>query len=67
MRVLVNGEERELASGTTVAAVVLELTGGPERGVAVALDREVVPRAAWPATELRDGQELEVLRAVAGG
>ncbi len=67
MRVVVNGEERELAPGTTVEAVVRELAGAAGRGVAVALGREVVPRAAWAATELRDGQELEVLHAVAGG
>lgn len=66
MRIVVNGEERELAAGATVESLVRELTS-EERGVAVAVDREVVPRAAWPATELRDGQEVEVLHAVAGG
>jgi sulfur carrier protein len=67
VKVTVNGEPRELAPGTTVEAVVRELAASPERGVAVALDREVVPRSVWDATELHDGQELEVLTAVAGG
>jgi len=67
VRVRVNGEERELATGTTVADVVAALVGREPRGVAVALDREVVPRGAWPATELAEGQEVEVLEAVAGG
>jgi sulfur carrier protein len=67
VNVLVNGERRELAPGTTVEAVVRGLAVAPGRGVAVALDREVVPRSAWAATELREGQELEVLEAVAGG
>ena len=35
--------------------------------MAVALDGEVVPRGEWASTELRDGQELEVLHAVQGG
>jgi sulfur carrier protein len=35
--------------------------------VAVALDGEVVPRGEWDTTELRDGQQLEVLHAVQGG
>lgn len=67
MRVVVNGEEQILAAGTTVEALVQRLTGVPERGVAVALDREVVPRAAWGDTIIEEGQELEVLQAVAGG
>ena len=67
MKLLVNGEEREVPSGATVAELVAALAGPAARGVAVALDREVVPRAAWPETRLEDGQELEVLRAAAGG
>jgi sulfur carrier protein len=58
----VNGEEREVPPGTTVAELV-----APSRGVAVAVDGEVVPRSDWPATAIHDGQALEVLRAVQGG
>jgi sulfur carrier protein len=64
--VTINGESRELAAGATVATAVREL-GADGRGVAVALDGEVVPRAEWASTEVRDGQQLEVLRAVQGG
>lgn len=67
MRVSVNGVERDLERGATVAEVVAALTGPDVRGIAVALDRKVVPRAAWGRTHLSDGQELEVLHAVAGG
>jgi sulfur carrier protein len=37
------------------------------RGVAVAVDREVVPRSRWDDTHLADGQRVEVLEAVQGG
>jgi sulfur carrier protein len=68
MRVIVNGEARELPAGTTVAIMVASLAGAPEgRGVAVALDGEVVPRAAWGGTELADGARVEVVAAVQGG
>ncbi len=67
VNVRVNGAERELAPGTTVDAVVRTLATEPARGVAVAIDGEVVPRSAWERTVLADGQELEVLRAVQGG
>ncbi|HEY1368394.1 MAG TPA: sulfur carrier protein ThiS [Gaiellaceae bacterium] len=62
MRVRVNGEEREVPQGTTVAELV-----PPARGVAVAVDGEVLPRSDWAATAIREGQALEVLRAVQGG
>lgn len=67
MRVLVNGAETELADGATVAALVdtLDVPGG--RGVAVAVDAEVVPRGEWEARTLADGAKVEVLRAIQGG
>jgi sulfur carrier protein len=68
LRVLLNGEPRELAAGTTVAGVVASLPGIPEgRGTAVALDGEVVPRGQWQETELTDGARVEVVVAVQGG
>ncbi len=63
---LVNGERRELADGTTVAAL-LDALAVPHRGVAVALDAEVVPRSAWDQTVVPDGAHVEVLQAVQGG
>ena len=66
--VLLNGERRELADPASVAAAV-RAAGIPTdgRGVAVAVDGEVVPRGAWSTTELNDGQRVEVLHAVQGG
>ena len=66
MTVEVNGEPRELADDVTVADVVRSLVDG-ERGVAVALDGEVVPRGRWSEIRLAQGQQVEVLRAVQGG
>lgn len=68
MRVVVNGERRELAAGTTIAGVVASLPGVPEgRGTAVAVDGEVVPRGQWQRTELTDGARVEIVVAVQGG
>ena len=67
MNVSVNGVERQLPAGATVADVVRSLVEMAERGVAVALDGEVVPRSEWQATRVGDGQAVEVLRAVQGG
>jgi sulfur carrier protein len=66
--VTINGEERELAAPATVANLIASLENAPEgRGVAVAVEGEVVPRAQWPSTELRDGAKIEVVVAVQGG
>jgi sulfur carrier protein len=68
MLVSVNGEPRELVPGSTVASVIDSLRGAPDgRGVAVALDGEVVPRGRWRDTELTDGARIEVVVAVQGG
>ncbi|GAB7107822.1 sulfur carrier protein ThiS [Streptomyces phaeofaciens JCM 4814] len=62
----VNGERREVASGTALDSVVRSLTPAPS-GVAAALNETVVPRARWSATALSDGDRVEVLTAVQGG
>jgi sulfur carrier protein len=65
--VTLNGERRELGARATVEAAV-HAAGAPHgRGVAVALDGEVVPRGEWATTEVREGQQVEVLHAVQGG
>jgi sulfur carrier protein len=68
MRVVLNGERRELASDATVREAVTA-TGAPSegRGVAVALDGEVVPRRLWDEVALQEGQRVEVVQAVQGG
>jgi sulfur carrier protein len=68
MRVVLNGAERELADGATVQAAVdaLDLPAAG-RGVAVAVDAEVVPRTQWEVHTLQDGARVEVLRAIQGG
>lgn len=62
----VNGEERELRDGATVAEL-LDALGLNRDGVAVAVDGQVVPRTQHPDHTLTDGQAVEVIRAVGGG
>jgi sulfur carrier protein len=66
--VTVNGDRRDLQDGATVASVIASLPNAPDgRGVAVAVEGEVVPRNRWPTTELRQGAKIEVVVAVQGG
>jgi sulfur carrier protein len=66
VRAIVNGEEWQVADGTTVADVLTRL-GAPATGIAVACGGAVVPRGSWPVTAVRDGDEIDVLTAVQGG
>ena len=68
MTVQVNGETRELPAGTTVESLVSALSDVPQgRGLAVALDGEVVPRTRWTSTQLPEGAQVEIVVAVQGG
>ena len=68
MSALVNGAPRSVASGTTVADLIAELGHDPGgRGVAAALNGEVVPRAQWGTTAVGDGDRVEILSAIGGG
>jgi sulfur carrier protein len=68
MRVTLNGDRLDLPDAATVEAAV-DASGAHEshRGLAVAVDGEVVPRGRWASTELREGQRVEVVQAVQGG
>jgi sulfur carrier protein len=66
MTVTVNGDPRELAPGTTLADLVTQLVPSA-KGIAAAVNGEVVPRRAWPETKLADGTAVEVVTAVQGG
>ena len=66
--ILINGERIDVGAGATVAAAIAHLGVEPDaRGVAVAVDGEVVPRSAWPSFALADGARVEVLTAMQGG
>jgi sulfur carrier protein len=68
MQINVNGEDRELPEDATVATVIALLDVPPgARGVAVALDGEVVSRGRWDETRLAAGARIEVVAAIQGG
>lgn len=68
MSALVNGSPRAVESGTTVADLIAELGHDPAgRGVAAALNGEVVRRTEWGTTSVGDGDRVEILAAIGGG
>ncbi len=66
MKLIINGEERTFDSVSNVAELVERLGIKGDR-VAVELNREIVSRNRWPATQLTEGDKLEIVHFVGGG
>ena len=66
MRIVLNGEEREVADGVTVAELLATLDVA-RRHVAVERNSEIVPRARHGATEVAEGDRIEIVTMVGGG
>ena len=68
MRVRVNGQERVVDTAATVLDVLALLDlEADARGVAVAVERDVVPRGQWPSRVLAEGEQVEIVTAMGGG
>jgi sulfur carrier protein len=65
--VYVNGAQECLAAATIAELLSARDLAPDTRGIAIALNGRVVPRALWVATELKDGDAIEIVRAMQGG
>ncbi len=63
----VNGELRPLGDGTLTGVLEAAAVDTKARGLAVAVNGQVVPRHAWDATRLAPGDEIEIVKLFAGG
>jgi sulfur carrier protein len=63
----VNGESEPFIATTLESLLAEKAVDTGQRGIAVALNGAVVPRAAWPATALHPGDSIEIVRARQGG
>jgi len=63
----INGEDEPLVAATLAALLEEKAVDVGQRGIAVALNGAVVPRAAWPRTVLKPGDSVEIVRARQGG
>ena len=68
MKIRVNGKEKTVSPNLNVHDLLIALELDPvQSGIAVAVDREVIPKTEWLAVELRENSEVEIIRAVQGG
>ena len=63
----INGQDEVLSAATLAALLEEKAVDVAQRGIAVALNGAVVPRAAWPQTVLKSGDSVEIVRARQGG
>jgi sulfur carrier protein len=66
MRIRVNGEEREIGAGLSIAALLEELKIRPGR-VVIELNRNIISRELYGSTNLSEGDALEIVHFVGGG
>lgn len=70
MLITVNGESREVPAGTTLAMLVLQLSGESgrdQRGIAIERNLEIVPKSEHATTVIEPGDRIEVVQFVGGG
>jgi sulfur carrier protein len=63
----INGEREPLAAATLAILLEEKAVDTGQRGIAVALNGSVIPRAAWAVTRLKRGDSVEIVRARQGG
>jgi thiamine biosynthesis protein ThiS len=66
LKLVINGEARDFNDPLTLAGLVAQLDMKADR-VAVELNRSIVPREQWQATNLAEGDRLEIVHFVGGG
>jgi sulfur carrier protein len=66
MKATINGEDRELPDGITLGQALRDL-GVLQTGIAVAVNERVAARSEFERCLLRNGDVVEIIRAVAGG
>lgn len=66
MKIKLNGEIRDVEDGITIQSL-LDSLSIKMQGIAVDVNREIVPKRLFGATTLRDGDAIEIVRMVGGG
>ena len=66
MKARINNNEREMADGTTIA-MIAKADGLPDKGVAIAVNGEIVQRSAWNEHVISNGDDIIILKAFCGG
>ena len=66
-QIRINGQDEPLEAETLAALLEVKAVDVAQKGIAVAVNGAVVPRAEWPETKLKHGDSVEIVRARQGG
>ena len=66
MKIKINNCERDIANGTTIA-MIAQMESLPDKGVAIAVNGEIVQRSAWNEHVINNGDDIIILKAFCGG
>jgi sulfur carrier protein len=67
MEVTVNNKLYAVQQGTTIAALLQFIQLQSDKGLAVAINREVIPKPSWPQHVLQTADSITIIRATQGG
>ena len=67
LQIRVNGQDELLEVATLAALLQEKAVDTGKRGIAVAVNGAIVPRAVWAQTALRTGDRIEIVRVLQGG
>lgn len=68
MKININGEEKSVVQDINVYDLLIMMELDPKQsGIAVAIDRNVIPKSQWKSVVLEEGSDVEIIRAVQGG
>ena len=67
MNVFVNNEIREVKNYLSISEFLSENQINASKGVAIAINNEVIPKARWATTHLKENDRISVIRATQGG
>lgn len=66
MKIRINNCETDIVSGTTIA-MIAQMESLPDKGVAIAVNGEIVQRSAWNEHVINNGDDIIILKAFCGG
>ena len=68
MQITLNGEERTVKDDLTVHHLLIDIDIAPsQKGIAVAVNAEIVSAENWASTRLKTGDQVDIIHAVQGG
>jgi sulfur carrier protein len=67
MNVFVNNEKREIINQPTITQLLSEISLNSPKGIAVAINNEVIPKSGWGNYLLNENDKVTIIRATQGG